>query len=487
MIDQRDRLAVVRQQVKQSMTARKISVFLFCLLLASPAWSNVFLRWTQSAVPPATSLGVTELVLPWNPDSLTFALTARKQGYHVYVQATAEQVPQLANAASSSLAGVIVEIPAAQQSQADDTLQKLRSSYPNLRFLLLDPNGKQPQMKGTMVVKRDGILEITSPTAQPWIDSNVPLVRFEQGFRPTQVPLYTFQWELSDPLQQKEGPNAADYSLAIAEAGALHADLILNVPEELQKGLAADDQAAWKLWKQVQPDLAFAAQADQKTVPEGNVGVVTDNYDSAYEPMNLMARHNIPFRVFPLTKLTAQNLHGLKMLLVFTTPGPQAIAEIANFASAGGTAVLVGLKGFYPWHSAAATQVAEHTVKYSVGNGLILELAEPVTDPETFAQDVRRLMSNRDLPMSLWNALTTIGLPYRNAASGTSVLELVNYSGDPLRVQLKLKGRFHSIRYKSPDRACCQSLTPAQRDGFTEFVIPSLRTSGRVHLAGPFK
>src|SRR5262249_19345800 len=160
MIDQRDRLAVVRQQVKQSMTARKISVFLFCLLLASPAWSNVFLRWTQSAVPPAKSLGVTELVLPWNPDSLTFALTARKQGYHVYVQATAEQVPQLANAASSSLAGVIVEIPASQQSQADDTLQKLRSSYPNLRFLLLDPNGKQPQMKGTMVVKRDGILEI---------------------------------------------------------------------------------------------------------------------------------------------------------------------------------------------------------------------------------------------------------------------------------------------------------------------------------------
>ena len=464
------------------MTDRRILTFFLFLLLTTPAWGKVLLHWTHSALPPARSLGTTELVISWSPNPSAFVNTARKQGYRVYLQATPEQITTIAGAVEAD--GVIVELPRAQQPQADAILQKLRSTYPNLIFLLLDPNGKQPQMKGTMVVKKEGILEITSPTAQPWLDSNVPLVRFERGFRPSQVPIYTFQWELSDPLQQKEGPSVADYSLAIAEAGALHADLILNLPDELQKGLAANDQAAWKLWRQVQPDLAFAAQADQKAVPQANTAIITDTYDTAYEPMNLMSRHNIPFRVLPAGQLTPQTLNGLRMLLVFAVTNPQAIGEIANFASAGGTAVLVALKGFYPWHTAAANRMAQNGVIYSVGKGQIIELAEPVTDPETFAQDVRRLMKQSDVLISLWNALTTIGVPYRNPASGNAVVELVNYSGDPLRVQAKVKGPFRSIRFESPDRACCQPLTPVHRGGFTEFIIPSLKTSGRVHMTG---
>jgi hypothetical protein len=464
------------------MTDRRILTFFLCLLLATPAWGKVLLRWTQDSPPPAKSLGITELVISWSPNASAFVETARKQGYRVYVQATPEQIPEIAK--TSKTGGVIVELSTAQQPQADAILQNLRSTYPNLIFLLLDPNGKQPQMKGTMVVKKDGILEITSPTAQPWLDSNVPLVRFEQGLRPSQVPLYTFQWELPDPLQQKQGPTAADYSLAIAEAGALHADLILNLPDEFQKGLATNDQAAWNQWKQLQPDLAFAAQADQKSIPEANIGIVTNTYDTAYEPMNLMSRHNIPFRVLPAGTLTPQTLIGLKMLVVFTMTNPQAIGEIANFASGGGTAVLIGQKGFYPWHTAAANRTAQNAVTYRVGKGQIIELAEPVTDPETFAQDVRRLMKQSDVLISLWNALTTIGVPYRNPASGTSVVELVNYSGDPLRVQAKVKGSFRFIRFESPDHACCQPLTPVQHDGFTEFVIPSLKTSGRVHMTG---
>ena len=461
---------------------RGISTFLLCLILTTLAWGKVLLRWTNPAVPPSKSLGINELVIPWTPDSAAFIETAHKQGYRICVQATPEQIPEIAGAVKTDC--IIVELPAAQQPQADAILQELRSTYAKLTFLLLDPNGKQPQMKGTMVIKKDGILEITSPTAQPWIDSNVPLVRFEQGFRPSQVPLYTFQWELPDPLQKKQGPSTADYSLAIAEAGALHADLILNLPDALQKGLAANDQPAWNLWKQVQPDLAFAAQADQKSIPEANIGIVTDTYDTAYEPMNLMSRHNIPFRVLPASQLTPQALNRLRMLLVFTMTNPQAIGEIANFAASGGTAVLIGQKGFYPWHTAAANRTAQNAVTYSVGKGRIIELAEPVTDPETFAQDVRRLMSDRDVLISLWNALTTIGMAYQGLVR-TSVVELVNYSGDPLRVQIKVKGSFRSIRYESPDHACCQLLNPVHHDGFTEFVIPSLKTSGRVHMSTP--
>jgi hypothetical protein len=388
----------------------------------------------------------------------------------------------VATAAQNLFARVIIEINPSEQAQAGQIFQKFRGAYPRLKFSILDPNGKQPEMKGTMVVKREGVLEITSPTAQPWIDSNVPLVRFARGFRPTEVPLYTFQWDTSDPLQQTQGPSAEDYSLAIAEANALHADLILTLHDKLQQGLVANEAAAWKLWNKVKPYVGFGSSTLADWRPEANVAVVTDSYDSAYEPMNLMARHNIPFRVLPIRGLSASAVAGLKLLLLFAAPNPQEAGRVAEFAAAGGTAVLVGVPGSYSWQTSPASRLAEHSIAYSLGRGRIIELAEPVSDPETFAQDVRRLMKEPDVLFSLWNALTTVGVPYRNTRTGEMVAELVNYSGEPLRVQGRVKKLFRTISYETPERACCEALKPALRNGFTEFIVPSLAVAGRVHM-----
>lgn len=463
--------------------ASRIQIFVFCLLLVTPAWSKVLVRWTQPAVPAAKTLGVNQLVISWSANAADFVKTARRQGYEVYLQARPEQVAQVATAAQNLFAGVIIEINPSEQAQAGQILQNFRSAYPRLKFSILDPNGKQPEMKGTMVVKREGVLEITSPTAQPWIDSNVPLVRFARGFHPTQVPLYTFQWDTSDPLQQTEGPSAGDYSLAIAEANALHADLILTVHDKLQQGLVANEAPAWKLWKKVKPYVGFGSSTLADWRPEANVAVVTDSYDSAYEPMNLMARHNIPFRVLPIRGLSASATAGLKMLLLFAAPNPQEVSTLAEFAAAGGTAVLVGVPGSYSWQTSPANRLAEHSIAYSVGKGQIIELADPVSDPETFAQDVRRLMKEPDVLFSLWNALTTIGVPYRNTKTGEMVAALVNFSGEPLRVQGRVKGLFRTISYETPERTCCEALKPALRNGFTEFIVPSLAVAGRVHMS----
>jgi hypothetical protein len=117
-----------------------------------------------------------------------------------------------------------------------------------------------------------------------------------------------------------------------------------------------------------------------------------------------------------------------------------------------------------------------------VGNGKVLELAEPVSDPETFAQDIRRLLGHSKALLSLWNGLTTIAVPYQDRAGTVRQLEFVNYAGDPLRVQVQLKGSFANIRYETPEHGCCQSLEPVKHNGSTEFVIPELRITGRVHL-----
>ena len=172
------------------------------------------------------------------------------------------------------------------------------------------------------------------------------------------------------------------------------------------------------------------------------------------------------------------------MLVFFAMPHESSAEAIADFASKGRTVVLADSHGSYPWHSAPSAPTSDHAVSYSVGKGRIIELSEPVIDPETFAQDVRRLMEKDQLSISLWNALTTIAVPYRVSDGPEKIVELVNYAEDPLQVQVQIKGFFSSIRYETPERDCCESLTSVQRDGFTEFVIPSLRIAGRVYLAG---
>jgi hypothetical protein len=86
--------------------------------------------------------------------------------------------------------------------------------------------------------------------------------------------------------------------------------------------------------------------------------------------------------------------------------------------------------------------------------------------------------------MNLWNGLTTIAVPYAQPGENVKLLELINYSGDPVRLQVQVKGSYSSIRYESPELKCCESLVPAEHNGFTEFVIPDLRIAGRVHLEG---
>jgi protein-tyrosine-phosphatase len=466
------------------MKIRKTIVPLICVLLATPARSRVFVHWTQPAVPPAKTLGVSEFVVSWDAGAASLVKTARKQGYRVYAEVALQQASAAAeDGAKNRLAGIILNVRQPEQGQVDEVLRKLRSDYPKLTFLVLNADGKQPDMRGGLVIKRGDILEVSSPTAQPWIDTNLALIRLERASRPAQVPLYSFQWDLSDPLQQQQGPTADDYSLAVAEAGAFHADLLLNLHENLQEALAQNRADAWTSWNLVKRYLEFYSDtAKPRLETAANVGVVIDNYDASYEAINLMARHNIPFRVLRSADLKAHNLASFDLVVVFSAPDRPASETIADFAARGGIAVLVDLHGSYPWQSAPPTRINEHSVSYAVGKGRVTEFSEPVTDPETFAQDIRRLMGKKML-ISLWNALTTVAVPYRFPGAGATIVELVNYAGEPLRVQVQVKGSFNSIRYETPEHRCCQSLTPVQHDGLTEFVVPSLRIAGRVHLA----
>ncbi len=461
-----------------------ILVWVF-VLVSTSAWSNVFVHWTSSALLPAKELGFNELVLSWSENLSPKVKAARRQGYRVYVQVPLHQAAAAVEAGAGGLEGIILTVRHSDRGELEKSLPKLRSAHPKLKFVVLNPDGKRPEMRGSMVIKRGAVLEVSSPTAQPWIDTNLALVKTEQRSQQGQIPLYTFSWGgPSDSEQQPPALTAADYSLAVAEAGAFHADLILELDEHLQKALSEHDPEAWKLWNEVRSHANFYSHTAQPGMEvAANVAVVLDDLDPTDEAMNLLARHNLPFTVLRAPDFKLGDLEGFDVVIVFAKPDREACERMADLATHGKTVVLVEAHGSYPWQSQEAVRLNEHVVSYSLGKGKVLELSEPVIDPETFAQDIRRLLGRENALMSLWNGLTTIAVPYREHGGTVKVLEFVNYAEDePVRVQVQVKGSFASIRYETPERTCCESLVPIPHNGFTEFVIPELRIAGRVHL-----
>jgi hypothetical protein len=458
---------------------------MLCILLAPSAAGKVLVRWTRSTMPPVKTLGVKDVVVSWNATSAPLFKTARELGYRVYAEASLTQASAAAEAAAKDgLAGVVIDVENSEKPKADDVLRSLLTAYPELTVLILSSRGIEPQMRGRRMRNKDGVLQVTSPTSQPWIDSNLAAVRIERALFPAQVPLYSFQWDPSEPLRRQHGPSAEDFLLAVAEAGAFHADLVLNLAENLQRALALHNAGGLAIWKKVKRYIEFWPQEKQDSMePLTNVGIVMDDNEKSYEAVNLMARHNIQIRAMRSDELKTHSLDLLDIAVVFATLEKDQSGIIADFAAQGGIAILVDSHGSHPWQSAQPLRSTEHSVTYEVGRGRIIELSEPVTDPETFARDVRRLMDKQKVLISLWNSLTTVAALYDDPSGRETILELVNYSEEPVGIQIQVKGSFPSVRYETPESGCCESLTPELRNGFTEFEVPPLVIGGRVHLA----
>ena len=208
---------------------------------------------------------------------------------------------------------------------------------------------------------------------------------------------------------------------------------------------------------------------------------MTDNFDTSYEATNLMARHNIPFRVLPSSHLAPRDLQGLDLIVIFAQPDPAAIRQLGGFVEGGGEAILVNLRSPFPGQSSEGRRVSADSMIYTLGKGKVIEIAGGVADPGKFSEDVRRLLGKEKLPISLWNASTIIAIPYTLPGASTATVELLNYSADPMPVQVRIQGTYAEARYETPERGS-EILTPTHQDGFTQFDVPWLRIGGRVHL-----
>lgn len=456
------------------------------LLVPQLASATVFLRISGSELPASRDIGVRNLVFAWPIADVSAVHMVQAQGYRVFFEAPPGDFSAAAeNAEKLNIAGVILAMKNVDGPGDTESFRLVTTAHPRLLFLLLNPDGKEPQLRGRLVIEQDGILQVSSPTSQPWVDTNLALVKLARALRPNVTPLYSFHWDLSDALRNKLGPAAEDYCLAISEANAFHADVILDLHEKLQQGLLYKESSAWAVWNSVKRYIAFeqAESAADRLRPVANTGVVMDTGAPSYEGLNLMARHNIPFEVLRPRDLEPKRLESFDTLVVFSAPNNAAVTLLSDFAKHGGIVVLVNQHGEFPWHSLVPAHKDNQATAYNVGTGQVVELAEPVVDPEAFSRDLRRLMGSQRTALGLWNSLTTVAVADRQDTNGETIVNLVNYALEAEPVQVQIKGHFSSIRYQSPQGGCCQYLTPAQRGPFTEFVIPALFIQGEVHLS----
>ena len=460
------------------------------IAVCTPVTAKVFLRVQPWPLPPADKTGIQDTVLLWPLRDLSVADKLHSQGYRVFLQCELKDLAgAVVTADHAAVTGIIVTNTAPlTQSPSAEQLRPYLDAHKALAFVILVPGGKQPQMKGRLVVERDGVLQVSSPSSQPWLDTNLALVRLAQSMDLDSLPsIYDFHWDTSGTLPTNAWyPDAEAYAVAIAEADAMRSDFIFDLPGPLQRALVADDPRAWTLWKAVKPYLDFSSNATrEKMLPVVNLGVIVNDGQASYEAINLMARHNLAFESVRPSGLTLARLRNWNSVVVFCPLNKEAVTLLRDFAASGGIVAFVDPHGEFPWHSATSVRQDSGTTVYSIGAGQVVELAEPPVDPENFARDLRRLIGRERSALALWNSLTTLVTGYREQSRPEVTLYLVNYADQPDNVQVQVKGRFTHVRLESPEEPCCVSLPFVERGSFTEFTIPALRITARVHLDSP--
>lgn len=416
-----------------------------CLLLgvAGDGRGEVLVRWDQDRVPAVEALGVRTLLVPI--ERTAAIRDAAQKGYRIYVEVDAGQLPAL-RVPPAAEGGVVVRgaATAAHLRRARATLLR-----PGARLLTLDERGKWPHVRLNEVTKRDDVLQVAGRSAQPWLENNGALVRLAGLASADATALLSYPWTPLTVSDEDEGPAVEHYLVAIGEAGSTGASLVLSLHPRLQQGLLRGRPDARRDWEVIRRYLEFYAwDVPRQYEPMATVGVIAADPLVSFEMLNLLTRHNLPFRLLSPTALAPADVDGLALLIVVDAPGAEASGVVTRFEQAGGA---------------------------------VVRPEGPVVDPNAFAMDVRNRLGPERRVVDIWNGITVLVEPRLDPDDGTVLLSLVNYAHDARPVQVRVRGTFASVEYESPGQAA-MLLPFTHRHGSTEFVVPELHVGGRVFL-----
>jgi hypothetical protein len=262
-----------------------------------------------------------------------------------------------------------------------------------------------PRIKLTSSGRRDQAE--SGPTGNPWIDSNAWVARLARVRAPGKPLWCCFQLGKDDPA-----PNEAAYSIAIADTAAAGARWVVNLDEELKKGLAAGSAPAQKAWQSILSTLAFFEKRRNWNAwePYGSVGILStftgDDEFMGQEVLNLAARRNLLYRILDRNRPETHKLEDLRAVLYVDNGAPAATLKnkLVAFARAGGLLIVP--------HALAAQFTGEKPVHCgvggyelrSLGKGRLATATRDWDDPYFVAADLHSLVSRRHDLVRLFNA-----------------------------------------------------------------------------------
>jgi hypothetical protein len=309
-----------------------------------------------------------------------------------------------------------------------------------------------------------------APSSEPWIQSNIWLVRSLRLAPPWRPVWISYQPDSGSP---------ADYARFAADAAVAGGRWVAALDDRLRAGLLSRDTAATAVWQRLTACVRFAeGHAEWRAfVPYGNLGVIVDTAspdpEMADEYLKLVARRQVPYRPIVRAKLSRASLAGFRAVLA-TALSPPSAAErsvLRAFAEDGGVVI-----GGPAWGDAPKGQPF---TEVPLGKGRVVTYPDP--DPESVARDMKEL-SLEEAGMVAFNVPSVITYASRSGDGRRLLIQLLNYSDTPAAaITIRVSGTFHSARLWSVDAEPADLMIRAA-DGKTDVTIPKLSLWGGVLL-----
>ena len=236
-------------------------------------------------------------------------------------------------------------------------------------------------------------------SAEPWIESNIWLVR---SFR-----LGT-EWRPIWINQQPNPSSQGDYVRCVADAAVAGGRWMVAIDDDLRARLFRKDSGALATWRSIAAYLQFGEDhAEWRSfAPYGNLGIILDlagkNPDISDEYLNLVTRRHVPYRLILRSELSAASLSSFQAVLAADLAPPTEAERkiLCDFAEKGGLVVAGPSWGDPPKDDSYA--------EVPLGKGRVAVYKEDPPNPESVAKDMLDLLEPEVMGLSVFNVPSAI-------------------------------------------------------------------------------
>ena len=311
-------------------------------------------------------------------------------------------------------------------------------------------------------------------SAEPWIDSNIWLVRSyrsHNAWRPV--------W-----ISQQPNPGApSDYIRCVADAAVGGGRWMVALDDGLRAKLFRREADALATWREIGAYLKFAEDhAEWRSfAPYGNLALIVDSASNtpeiSNEYLNLVARRQVPYRLVLRSQLSPAALESFQAVLAMDVDPPSTTERklLCDFAQRGGL-VVVGPS----WGDAPKGDSLAET---PLGKGRIVVYKDDPPDAGSVARDLLELLAPEIMGLSVFNLPSALAYASVEPSGKRVLVQLLNYATVPSkRITIRFNGTFNTARLYTPESAPVDLKVRKTANGRTEFVIASLSAWGAVLL-----